>query len=243
MAALSHAAIERDVHARLPCMRVLAVETSTLAGGVALLDGERLVGESLLDVRITHSERLMVAVDRTLVDARWSPRDLEGLAVAVGPGSFTGLRIGLGTVKGLAVALGIPVAAVPTLDAMAWALPFAALPVCPVISARKGEVYAARYRWDDGTMVRDWDYLAVAPEELAARLDEPTILLGDAAGSIVSPWARLAPPARRLPSPACVGQLGLERLRRGEHVTAADLVPLYLRPSQAELKHHGVALS
>jgi tRNA threonylcarbamoyladenosine biosynthesis protein TsaB len=224
-------------------MRVLAVETSTLAGGVALFEGERLVGEYLLDVRITHSERLMIAIDRVLGDARWSPAELEGLAVAVGPGSFTGLRIGLGTVKGLALALGIPVVPVPTLDAMAWGLPFAALPVCPVVDARKGEVYACRYRWQGGAMHRDWEYLALAPDELAARLEEPTILLGDAAAAIRSPHARLAPPARRLPSPAAVGQLGLERLRRGEQVPAAEVVPIYLRPAEAELKRRGVAVS
>src|SRR5438309_8547655 len=85
-------------------MRVLAVETSTLAGGVALLDGDVLVGQYLLDVRVTHSERLMVALDRLLGDAGWTVHDLEGLAVAVGPGSFTGLRVGLSAAKGLAVA-------------------------------------------------------------------------------------------------------------------------------------------
>src|SRR5437867_10893622 len=167
-------------------MRVLAVETSTLAGGVALLDGDVLLGQYMLDVRVTHSERLMGAVDRLLGDARWTVRDLHGLAVAVGPGSFTGLRIGLSTVKGLALALGIPVAAVPPLDAMAAALPFAAWPVCPVIDARKGEVYASLYRWTAAGMRRDWDYLALAPEALADRLVEPTILVGDGAAGIRS---------------------------------------------------------
>src|SRR5213080_5215777 len=167
-------------------MRVLAVETSTLAGGVALLDGDVLLGQYMLDVRVTHSERLMGAVDRLLGDARWTVRDLTGLAVAVGPGSFTGLRVGLSTVKGLALALGIPVAAVPTLDAMAASLPFAALPVCPVLDARKGEVYASLYRWDGGAMRREWEYQALTPESLAARLGEPVILLGDAAPAIRS---------------------------------------------------------
>jgi tRNA threonylcarbamoyladenosine biosynthesis protein TsaB len=223
-------------------MRLLAVETSTLAGGVALFDGDRLVGEYLLDVSVTHSERLMAAVDRVLADAGWSVRELEALAVAIGPGSFTGLRIGLSTVKGLAIALAIPVAAVPTLDAMASTLPFASLPVCPVIDARRREVYTSLYRWDGRAMQRQWEYLALSPDEVAARLDQPVILVGHAAASIDSAWARLAPPARRLPSPACVGQLGLERLARGEHVSPAELVPLYLRPSEAELKRRGVAV-
>src|SRR5215470_19138995 len=156
----------------------MAVETSTLAGGVALLDGERLVGEYLLDVRATHSERLMPTIDRVLADAGWKPGELDGLAVAVGPGSFTGLRIGLSAVKGLALALAIPIAAVPTLDAMAAALPFADLPVCPVIDARKGEVYASLYRWDGTGMRREWDYLAVPPAALAARITEPVVLVG-----------------------------------------------------------------
>jgi tRNA threonylcarbamoyladenosine biosynthesis protein TsaB len=222
-------------------MRLLAVETSSLAGGVALLDGERLVAEYVLDVGIAHSERLLAAIDRVLADARWVPRALDGLAVAVGPGSFTGLRIAVSTVKGLALALGLPIAAVPTLDAMAAALPWAAMPVCPVLDARKGEVYASLYRRNGDGWRRDWDYLALPPTALAARLTEPTLLVGDGAGAIDSPHARLLPPPRRLPSPAAVGTLGLERLRRGQSVAAAALTPLYLRPSEAELKRRVLA--
>lgn len=217
------------------------METSSLAGGVALLDDERLVAEYVLDVSVTHSERLMAAVDRVLADARWAPRSLQGLAVAVGPGSFTGLRIAVSTVKGLALALDVPVAAVPTLDAMAAAVPWAALPVCPVLDARKGEVYASRYRWAGGAMQRDWDYLAIAPDVLAARLTEPVLVVGDGAAAIQSPYARHLASPRRVPSPACVGALGVERLRRGDAVAASALAPLYLRPSEAELKRRALA--
>jgi tRNA threonylcarbamoyladenosine biosynthesis protein TsaB len=217
-------------------MRVLALETSTLAGGAALLEGERVVAESLLDVRVMHSERLMRVVDRLLGDAGWTAADLQGLAVGVGPGSFTGLRVGLATVKGLTLALGLPVAAVPTLDAMAAGLPWAALPVCPVLDARKGEVYCSRYRWEGGEMRREWEYLALAPAALAARLDGPTILIGDGAPAVATPHARAVTPARRGAAPALVGALGLRRLRAGETVAAPDLVPIYLRPSEAELK-------
>jgi len=224
-------------------MRVLAVETSTLSGGAALLDGEWVVGEYVLDVRVTHSERLLTAIDQLLTDAGWSARDLEGLAVAVGPGSFTGLRVGLSTVKGLALALSIPVAAVPTLDAMAATLPFAALPVCPVLDARKREVYASLYRWDGLAMRREWDYLAIAPDDLARRLDEPVILLGDGADAIDSPFARRVRPPRRGPAPAVVGALGQARLALGDTVPVAELAPIYLRPSEAELKRRGAAVS
>lgn len=221
-------------------MRLLALETSTLAGGVALLDDERVVGEYLLDVRVTHSERLMPAIDRLLRDAGWTVANLDGLAVAVGPGSFTGLRIGLSTAKGLAWARGIPAAPVPTLDALSASLPFCALPVCPVLDARKGEVYCSRYRWDGAGMRREWDYLAIPPGSLADRLDEPTVLLGDGAGSVLSRHARVAPAHRRMPSAAAVGVLGLARFRAGEVVSATELLPFYLRPSEAELKRRGV---
>jgi tRNA threonylcarbamoyladenosine biosynthesis protein TsaB len=224
-------------------MRVLAVETSTLSGGAALLDGERVVGEYTLDVRVTHSERLMAAIDQLLSDAGWTARDLDGIAVTVGPGSFTGLRVGLSTVKGLALALAIPVAAVPTLDAMAAMLPYAALPVCPVLDARKREVYASLYRWDGLGMRRQWDYLALSPDELARRLDEPVIVVGDGAEAIASAFARRVEPPRRGPAPAVVGALGRARLARAETVAVADLVPIYLRPSEAELKRRGAAVS
>jgi tRNA threonylcarbamoyladenosine biosynthesis protein TsaB len=223
-------------------MRVLAVETSTLAGGVALVDGERLVAEYVLDVSVTHSERLLAAIDRVLADARWAPRDLDGLAVSIGPGSFTGLRVGVSTVKGLGWALGLPIAAVPTLDAMAATVPAAALPVCPVLTARRGEVYACLYRRDGDGLSREWDYEALAPDALAARLAEPTLVIGDGAASVASPYARRLPPPSRVPSPACVAVLGLERLRLGETVGAAELVPFYLRPSQAELRRRAATL-
>jgi tRNA threonylcarbamoyladenosine biosynthesis protein TsaB len=222
-------------------MRVLAVETSTLAGGVALVDGERLVAEYLLDISVTHSERLLAAIDTVMADAGWTPGDLQGLAVAVGPGSFTGLRVGISTVKGLALALGIPVAAVPTLDAIAAAVPWASLPVCPLLQARRHEVYAAFYRWNGEGFGRQSEYLALTPDELASRLTEPTLLVGDGADAIQSSYARRLPPPRRVPSPACVAILGRARLALGETVSAADLTPFYLRPSEAELRRRVAA--
>ena len=228
-------------------MKVLAVETSTLAGGAALLDGEQVVGEYTLNVRTTHSERLLAAVDRLLQDAGWTPRVLEGIAVALGPGSFTGLLIGVSTVKALAFSLKIPVAAVSTLEALAWALPFTRDPVCPVLDARKGEVYAALFHWEGDSLVRDWEDQALDPEEVCSRLFGPVVFVGDGIpvyGRLLNerlgPLATFAPPARRIPSAACVGQLGHTRLLSGETVDPVALAPRYLRPSEAELRSRRV---
>lgn len=223
-------------------MRVLGIETSTLVGGVALLDDETLVAEYTLNVALTHSERLLGILDQVLAAARSGLDEVDGLAVAVGPGSFTGLRIGLATAKGLAVATGKPLVGVPTLDALARTLPFARHPVCPILDAKKGEVYASLYRTDRGEIERLWEYLALAPEELCRRLDGPVIFLGDGVAAFrellereLGPAALFAPPGGRVPSAAAVAELGLRALLAGQAADPAALTPLYIRPSEAEL--------
>lgn len=223
-------------------MKILALESSTLAGGAALLDGDRLIGESMLNLSLTHSERLMATVDRLLQDTGWTVQDLEGIAVSIGPGSFTGLRIGVATAQGLAWALGVSVAPVPTLDALASSLPFADAPVCPLLDARKGEVYLSLYRWRGERMEREWEYLALPPEAAVGRLPTPVIVLGDGVApcrpflASLGDGVRVTPPARRLPSPAMVAALGHSMLESGQGVSPEMLAPLYLRPSEAELR-------
>jgi tRNA threonylcarbamoyladenosine biosynthesis protein TsaB len=234
-------------------VRLLAVETSTLTGAVAVLEGARVVGEWRLNISVTHGERLLTAVDGLLRAAGWRLAEIDAFAVSAGPGSFTGLRIGVSTVKGLAFATGKPVVAVPTLDALAWTLPFCAFPVCPVLDARKGEVYAAVYRTVAGQLETLLPARAQPPAALAAELagsvPGPVVFVGDGVASFapvlaesLGGRARLAPPGLRLPSAVTVGDLGLRALGRSETVDPAALVPLYLRPSEAELareRRHG----
>jgi tRNA threonylcarbamoyladenosine biosynthesis protein TsaB len=222
---------------------VLGVETSTMQGGVALVGHDRLVSEYMLNVEATHSERLLPAIDRMLSDAGMGLDALSGIAVSIGPGSFTGLRIGLSTVKGLAYATGLPVVGVPTLEALAWTLPFAAEQVCPVLDARKQEVYTALFRHERGGLVRLMEDAALAPETLCSRIRKPTLFLGDGLAAYGELFRRrlgdrmlLPPLASRGARPACVAELGRERLLRGQGEPAESLVPRYLRPSEAELR-------
>jgi tRNA threonylcarbamoyladenosine biosynthesis protein TsaB len=227
-------------------VRILAVETSTRTGALALLEAGVVIAESRVNITVTHGERLMVAIDGVLRSARRELSEVDAFAVALGPGSFTGLRIGLSTVKSLAFATGRPVAGVPTLDALAWSLPFCAHPVCPVLDARKNEVYAAVYRTREGRLEVLEPARAVAPatlaEDLRARLDEPVVFLGDGVApfagvltEVLGTRARLAPAALRLPSAVTVGELAGRALAGGETMDPAGLLPIYLRPSEAEL--------
>lgn len=224
-------------------MLVLGIETSAVQGGVALVGEQGLVSEYTLNVEVTHSERVLPAIERMLADLGCGLAALGGLAVSIGPGSFTGLRIGLSTAKGLAYATGLPVAAVPTLEAMAWVLPQARPPVCPVLDARKQEVYAALFQHGPDGLTRLMEDAALAPEALCEKIKKPTLFLGDGLGAYGELFRRLLgerllvpPPAQRGPRAACVAELGRQKLLRGESEDIRSLAPRYLRPSEAELR-------
>ena len=224
-------------------MLVLGIETSTRQGGVAIVGEDHVLCETVLNVEVTHSERLLPAVDRALDEARITLDGLGGIAVSIGPGSFTGLRIGLSTAKGLAYATGLPLVGVPTLEAMAWALPAARWQVCPVLDARKQEVYAALFRHEPEGLRRVTEDAALPPEDLCRLIRNPTLFLGDGADAYGALFRErlgdkmlLPPLASRGARPACVAELGRRRLLRGERDEPDSLVPRYLRPSEAELR-------
>lgn len=227
-------------------MLVMGIDTSTLHGGVALVSGQGMICDYTLNVKATYSERLLPLIDRVLQDTGITLRHVEGFAIAVGPGSFTGLRIGLSTVKGLAVAGGQSLVGVSTLEAMAWTLPFCAYQICPVLDARKGELYCALFRYEGDRLIRLTDDTAVAPERLFGQIREPTVFLGDGLGAyeglVQSQLKELAlfPPLTGCGGRAvAVAELGRRRLLQGHREELAHLTPRYLRPSEAELKRLG----
>lgn len=223
-------------------MYVLGIETSTKTGSVAVVSDQGVIAQYSLNIEITHSERLMTTVDRVLQDTGITVADMEGFAVAIGPGSFTGLRIGLAAVKGLALATNKPVAAVPTLQALAWKLPHAAYPVCPMLDARKNEVYAALYRFDGGSLVQLIAESTFGIKELRKRMPGTIVFSGEAAHLYRKELENqfgddglFAPLSAALPSAAVIAELGLAALKRGEQTDVDRLTPLYVRRPEAEV--------
>ena len=223
-------------------MFLLGIETSTKTGSVAIVSDDCVIAQYSLNIELTHSERLMATVDRVLKDTGLAVAGLDGFAVAIGPGSFTGLRIGISTVKGLAFATGKPVAAVPTLQALAWNLPFAGYPVCPLLDARKKEVYAALYDNDGSVPVQKMTEMAIPLSQLAVLIDGTTVFTGEGAylyreeiEKIFSKRALFAPRSAILPSAAAVAEIGLAMFRSGNLANLDVLTPKYIRRPEAEV--------
>ena len=159
---------------------ILALDTATPVGSVALCTAERIVVSRYFDVGLQHSQRLFGEVDAALAAADMDVGEVRAVAVTIGPGSFTGLRIGLSAAKGLCLAAVKELVTVSTLEALAARLPFARLPVCPVLDARKREVYAALYNTATGVPVELAPPRAIAPAQLAReRANAATIFTGD----------------------------------------------------------------
>jgi tRNA threonylcarbamoyladenosine biosynthesis protein TsaB len=225
-------------------MKILGIDTSTSCGGVGLMDDGEVIADYLLNVPVTHSERLLGAIELVLREARCPIENLDGWAISLGPGSFTGLRIGVSTVKGLAFATGKPVAGVSTLDALASQIAPTSYLICPILDARKKEVYTAFYRYEGGSSLkRQSDDQAIRPEHLVKKIKEQTIFLGDGVktyGEFILnslPSLAIFPPAPlRVPHGSTVAKLGFELLKGGWASGPSALTPIYVRPSEAEIK-------
>jgi tRNA threonylcarbamoyladenosine biosynthesis protein TsaB len=227
-------------------MKILAIDTSTRVGSIAVVEGPLLRAQHILNISATHNQRLLPGIDRILTDAGWSLDDLDGFAVSLGPGSFTGLRIGLSIVKGLSWATNKPLAGVPTLDALAANASFVPYKICPILDARKGEIYTALYhRGDAGIPQKLTSYMAIKPKQLIPLISETTVLLGDGLLSYGDYLKRelgnrsiLAPPHLNVIHASSVAWLGWHQLRSGKSADVSSCTPLYVRPSEAELKRN-----
>ena len=224
-------------------MLTLAFETSAKAGSVALLDGRKLLGESYQNTGLTHSQTIMTMAKDLIAACGHTPQDVEAVAVAAGPGSFTGVRIGVAAAKGFAWGKELPCYGVSTLEAMALNLGAYEGLVVGVMDARRSQVYTATFRAEQGVLHRLTDDRAISLEQLGSELAEetaPIYLVGDGSSLTYNTLKTtvpnlILPPEHRMHQRAAgVGLAAAAMIEAGAPGNGAELNPNYLRLSQAE---------
>ncbi|MBC8317508.1 MAG: tRNA (adenosine(37)-N6)-threonylcarbamoyltransferase complex dimerization subunit type 1 TsaB [Desulfobulbaceae bacterium] len=221
---------------------ILAIENTGICGSVALVSSSQCIGEHSLQTRLTHSKRLLSSISYLMEEAQLDWKQLDAIAISLGPGSFTGLRIGLSTVKGLSLAGSIPLIGVPTLEAMAYPFSYATHQICSIIDARKKEVYTALFRPDaHGSLHRLSEDMVISPEELARKITTPTLLIGDGAAlysdlfnNLLGPNAIFPSPHLSFPRAVHIGFHAIPLWERKEFLDPSSAAPIYIRPSDAE---------
>lgn len=234
-------------------MPILAIDTATLVSSVALATADTLLAEITLQTKKTHSELLMPHIAKLLDMALVAKSDLKGVAVSIGPGSFTGLRIGLSTAKTLAYALQIPVVGVPTLAAMAYGCPVPGVILAPMLDAQKGNVYQALFEWHQGELKEIQPAIVTeitAALESLSQQERPVIVMGESAVMYrdkieqIGKNLILAAPHVVIQRASSVAGLGYKLIKQGVRHDVMGLEPLYIRRSEAEVLwecRHGVA--
>jgi tRNA threonylcarbamoyladenosine biosynthesis protein TsaB len=225
-------------------VKILAVETSSLTAGVAVMEDSTLLGEYSINHKKTHSTMLMPMIKELMDKLELLPADIDVYAASVGPGSFTGLRIGITTVKSIAYAAGKPVVSVPTLDALAYNVPMVHSLVCPIMDARNNQVYTCLYSREGSVQVKVMNYAGIPVGELMEIIkgrNSSVVFVGDGVEKYrefikeqLGDRCEFAPGSLLLHKASSVAGLGLLKARKGELENPFDMAPFYLRKPQAE---------
>lgn len=224
-------------------MKILALETSAVTASVAVAEDEVLLAQSFQNSGLTHSATLMPMTADLLKNTGLTLDEIDVIAVAAGPGSFTGIRIGVAAAKGLAWPGDKKCAPCSTLESMAWQCAHMEGEICAVMDARRSQVYSARFRGKDGGLVRLTEDRAISVADLIAEVKNsgnPQILVGDGAALCYNAFmeagvpARVAPPHLRYQTAWGVARAALELARRDGLIPAGQMTPQYHRLSQAE---------
>lgn len=219
---------------------LLAVDTSTQMIGLALFDGSAVIAESVWRSQNHHTVELSPAIQQLLLRCGVKPQQLSALAVALGPGSFTGLRIGLAVAKGMAMALHIPLAGIPTLDFLASAQPVLDMPMVAVLNAGRQRLAVGWYQFQNRRWMPEGQAVIMTAEELARQIHKPTYICGELDLQSRQMLARkyrnvtLATPALCLRRPAFLAELAWQRIQEKKPDNAALLSPVYLRAADGE---------
>lgn len=225
-------------------MLALSLETSTRTCSVALVKDREVLGEVVLNTQVTHSQKLLPAIDALFKIADISLEQLDLIGVAIGPGSFTGLRIGIATAQGLAYGKKIPVVGVSTIEALAYTTNVYEGLVVPILNARRNQVYTGIFQGNNGKYQRLLADSVIKLEELLEKLvtlPQPYVFTGDGVPvfkekieEVLKDQAIFIPEYNLLPGGKTVGVLAIEKFKRGEITAINNLKPEYLRLSEAE---------
>lgn len=218
---------------------LLAIDTSTTWIGVALYDGVRVLGEMTWQSKNHHTVELSPGIHELLDRCGLKTTDLQALGVAIGPGSFTALRIGLAMAKGMALALRIPIIGVPTLDALVAAQPVRDLPLAALLQAGRGRLALVWYDAKDGSWQARGEPQMTTAEELVQQINKPTLIVGELSMTERQVLARrrknaiLASPAESLRRPSFLAEIAWERWKAGRVDEVVSLAPIYLHIAEA----------
>lgn len=222
-------------------MLILGIDTATSVCSLALYDGSKVLAEWTVDNGFTHSEKMMPQLEMMLDNSSIDKKQLEGIAVSIGPGSFTGLRIGLSSAKAMAYALQIPICGVSTLQALAFNLPVPGLLLSPLIDGQKGNVYQAIYKWQNNELVEVREIQHLPYAQALAFLQETgrqSFILGEEIEGVDGQLpvnASRAPANVCMPHAASVAMLGYQKFAKGENDDIFTLEPYYMKKSEAEI--------
>ena len=225
-------------------MKILALDSSGLVASVAILEDDNLIAEYTVNYKKTHSQTLLPMLDEIVQMTDTDLSTIDAIAIAKGPGSFTGLRIGSATVKGLGLALDKPIVGIPTVEGLAMNLYDTDAVICPLMDARRNQVYTGIYKFQEGTLQVVKDQLPLGIEEIIAALnllEQKVVFLGDGVPvykdiieqKMEVPYS-FAPAHVNKQRAAAIGVRAFEYYKQGIYSSAADFEPDYLRLSQAE---------
>ena len=223
-------------------MRILAVDTATTSCSVAIVDQTSLLLEFTIDREETHSKHLMDMIKEALRMSGLNFYDLDGFAVTRGPGSFTGLRIGISTIKGLAAASEKPVVGVSSLETLALQVSYSRDLICPILDARKGEVYFSRYKFIGGHLKKQTKERVATPDKAVDDLNESCLFVGNGALlykemilESMGEFASFAPTTQNTIRASTIAYLSMAKFENNDTDDIKKILPHYIRKSDAEL--------
>ncbi len=224
-------------------MKVLGIETSGNIGGVAVCKDSHIIIAKDLGAGMQHGKELVPTIKGIFKEISWTPNDIDLIAVDVGPGSYTGLRVGVTCAKTLAYALNKPVIGVPVFDIIAENYPMNSTPICPILDAKRNHVYACIYKLESAQRKKVTEFMVIQPEKLLSILPRPVIVFGDGVLPYKNVFQQkdifIDEEEKAVPSAKNVALLGEKKYESGERCEMSKLLPLYLRRVEAIEKQEG----